>query len=304
MVLSVRVVSDRVVAAKGGDSMSRHTQGEQLVPITAVEAMFGARGREMREETYRYMAVPSLGVPLPLPEDAFEVLSRYQRLEDEEEHIVMTCLSGRGVQELAEMYRSVLQREGLEEITSSKLPHFRKMPMEEGTIQLRFASLELGRGWDVTLYPEGEMTRSLVRTIGRHMVEMELEDGRRHPGMLELPQLDALMRSPQVTMARGGGGSGSSGQAQQSWSIEAMVDLATIVSLVETSLIEEDISVDELEAARRVGVVFWSRSGGTVGGSITIVNEDSTNRYQINVVGRTRRPRSSVDRDVSWIPTH
>ncbi|MGC9154875.1 MAG: hypothetical protein ACP5HZ_04435 [Ferrimicrobium sp.] len=284
--------------------MSRSSPSEQLVPIRAVEAMFGARGRGMREETLRYMAIPNLGVALPLPQDAFEVLSRYQRLEDEEEHIVVTCLSGRGVQELAEMYRSVLQREGMEEITSSKLPHFRKMPLEEGTIQLRFASLELGRGWDVTLYPEGEMTRSLLRTIGRHMVEMELEDGRRHPGMLELPQLSALMRSPQVTMARGGGGSGSGGQAQQSCSVEAKVDLATIVSLVETSLIEEDISVDELEAARRVGAVFWSRSDGTVTGSITIVNEDVTDRYQINVVGRTKRPRSSADREVGWIPMH
>ncbi|WP_298347559.1 hypothetical protein [Ferrimicrobium sp.] len=304
MVLSVRIVSGKVVAAKGGDSMSRSSPSEQLVPITAVEAMFGARGRGMREETLRYMAVPNLGVPLPLPHDALEVLSRYQRLEDEEEHIVVTCLSAQGVQELAEMYRSVLQREGMGEITGSKLPHFRQMPLEEGTIQLRFASLELGRGWDVTLYPEGEMTRSLVRTMSRRMVEMELGDGRRHPEMLELPQLDALMRSPQVTMARGGGSSGSDGHAQQSWSVETKVDLATIVSLVETSLIEEDVNVDELESARRVGVVFWSRSGGTVGGSITIVNEDVTNRYQINVVGRTRRPRSSADRDVSWIPMH
>jgi hypothetical protein len=284
--------------------MSRHTPSEQLVPIRAVEAMFGTRGRGMREETLRYLAVPNLGVPLPLPHDALEVFSRYQRLEDEEEYVVVTCLSAQGVQELAEMYRSVLQREGMQEITSSKAPPFRMAPLEEGAIQLRFASLERGRGWDVTLYPEGEMTRSLVRTMNRHRVEMELGDGHRHPEMLELPQLSALMRSAQVTMAGGGGSGGSDGQAHQSWSVEANVELASIVSLVETSLIEEDIDIDEVEALRRVGVVFWSRSEGTVGGSITIVNGDDANRYHINVEGHKRRPRSSADHEISWIPTH
>jgi len=284
--------------------MSRHTPSEQLVPIRAVEAMFGTRGRGMREETLRYLAVPNLGVPLPLPHDALEVFSRYQRLEDEEEYVVVTCLSAQGVQELAEMYRSVLQREGMQEITSSKAPHFLMAPLEEGAIQLRFASLERGRGWDVTLYPEGEMTRSLVRTMNRHRIEMELGGGHRHPEMLELPQLSALMRSAQVTMAGGGGSGGSDGQAHQSWSVEAKVELASIVSLVETSLIEEDIDVDEVEALRRVGVVFWSRSEGTVGGSITIVNGDDANRYHINVEGHKRRPRSSADHEISWIPTH
>ena len=109
--------------------MSHSNSGEQLIPIRAVEAMFSVRGRGMREDTLRYMAVPNLGVPLPLPDDAVEVLSRYQRSEDDE-YVTVTCLSHQSEQDLAAMYRSVLQRERMEEITNSRLPHFRSALLE------------------------------------------------------------------------------------------------------------------------------------------------------------------------------
>ncbi|WP_276961758.1 MULTISPECIES: hypothetical protein [Ferrimicrobium] len=138
--------------------------------------------------------------------------------------------------------------------------------------------------------------------MNRHMVEMELGETRSHPEMLELPHLDALMRSPLVAMAGGGGSSGNSGAAHQSWSLETKAGLSTIMPLVEASLVEEHLNVDEVETARRVGVVFWSRSDRTVEGSVTILSEDDAQRYQVNIVGRTRRSRSSSDHDINWIP--
>ncbi|WP_276957202.1 hypothetical protein [Ferrimicrobium acidiphilum] len=281
--------------------MADDRASEEFVPIRAVEAMFGM-GSGGVEDVLRYQAVPVLGFPIPLPGDAFQVLSRCLRSGDLEEHVTITCLSHYSAAQLVSMYSEVLTREGMQQI-HPKLPMAIQPRALNGSVVLHFGSRDLGRGWFINVSPEGDVTRSLVRTMPKHMLEMEASGPRRFQASIELPQFTALVRSPDVVAFHGGGSGGSESESYERISVESKAGLATMVALIEQSLHDADIHVDEVEVGEHTAVVFWSQPDQSLLGSVSLFLDDridDANRFYINTEGVKRRQGQSSHHQIGW----